>query len=349
MRPQVRRPPAALATPPIAAGGASDASLEAITRVEAMELARLAAEARARADEEEWSEEEQRLQEEEAWRREARAAREEEDEERREAERLRLEERVELNDDHHPDGDDDGEETSMLLPPSTSVYAELLEIEGNARCFDCDAGLSAATELDDETQDGNGGTTCRLWWSATHGTLLCASCARVHQTLATTVSRVRPADADEAELSTMSPELDVLYAGGNRAFAAFLSEEAIGVPRHVWLALPLTTRYHTPAADLYRRRLCALVEGASTLPTDLHRVLPPRAGGMQEAWLDQEGSQEPPPTVGQRQGPPIDPWVDPPLLPPFYQQRYASSTDAASMADMRRRIEAANKAASAGR
>ena len=34
----------------------------------------------------------------------------------------------------------------------------------------------------------------------------------------------------------------------------FLASPNIGVPRHVWLALPLELRYHTPAADLYRRQ-----------------------------------------------------------------------------------------------
>ena len=31
-----------------------------------------------------------------------------------------------------------------------------------------------------------------------------------------------------------------------------------GVPRRVWLALPLEVRYFTPAADLYRRQLWAV-------------------------------------------------------------------------------------------
>ena len=35
---------------------------------------------------------------------------------------------------------------------------------------------------------------------------------------------------------------------------AFLESDQIAVPRRVWLALPIELRYHTPAADLYRRR-----------------------------------------------------------------------------------------------
>ena len=56
--------------------GGLAADSEAMSRVEAMELARLAAEERARLDEEEWHEEELRLQAEEAHRRQARAERE---------------------------------------------------------------------------------------------------------------------------------------------------------------------------------------------------------------------------------------------------------------------------------
>ena len=60
----------------------------------------------------------------------------------------------------------------------------------------------------------------------------------------------------------------------------FLEGPNIGVPRHVWLALPLELRYHTPAADLYRRQLWALLRGGmaeDALPSDLRRVQPPGA------------------------------------------------------------------------
>eukprot|EP00966_Prymnesium_polylepis_P062692 1455224-Prymnesium_polylepis.1 len=41
---------------------------------------------------------------------------------------------------------------------------------------------------------------------------------------------------------------------GNKRMTDFLAGPSIGVPRRVWLALPLEDRYHTPAADLYRRQ-----------------------------------------------------------------------------------------------
>jgi len=70
----------------------------------------------------------------------------------------------------------------------------------------------------------------------------------------------------------------LLARGGNARFRRFLEEN--GVPRHVWLELELDLRYHTPAADLYRRILLAEVQGSDP-PTDLRLVEPPpaRAGG----------------------------------------------------------------------
>ena len=63
-------------------------------------------------------------------------------------------------------------------------------------------------------------------------------------------------------------------SGGAQAFAQWLAEEA-GVPRHVWLALPIDARYTTPAAELYQRRLKAFMSGDDALPTDLRPTLPP--------------------------------------------------------------------------
>lgn len=74
-------------------------------------------------------------------------------------------------------------------------------------------------------------------------------------------------------------EQRALAVGGNEAFNAFLADPARGVSRKVWLALPLLTRYHTPAADLYRRRLEATLaseEAASgTLPVELDTAIRP--------------------------------------------------------------------------
>ena len=47
-----------------------------------------------------------------------------------------------------------------------------------------------------------------------------------------------------------------------------------GLPLQVWRSLPLELRYHTPAADLYRRRLQAMLDGVE-LPTEMVRLKPP--------------------------------------------------------------------------
>lgn len=237
--------------------------MEAVSKMEAMELARHAAEERARQDEQAWRDEEKRLEEEEAWRRQERAAREVE-EKRQDAAVLEAERLALALDESDIESDSGG---GVLGTTTSSTFADLLDLEGNRSCFDCDAELSEAM------LDASSGKGEALWWSVTHGTLLCASCALSHDSLGPQTSVVRPADSSQS--AAMLPELDVLYAGGNGAFAAFLAEEGINVPRRVWLALPIDARYHTPAADLYQRRLRALVDGEMALPSELQRVLPP--------------------------------------------------------------------------
>ncbi|CAE8689520.1 unnamed protein product, partial [Polarella glacialis] len=135
--------------------------------------------------------------------------------------------------------------------------AEVLDVPGNERCFDCD-------------------TSCRAdaWVSMSHATVICIDCAGVHRSFGVHVSFVRSLALDAMKDS----ELQALVAGGNSEFQAFLEEPSQNVPRRVWLALPLEVRYHTPAADLYRRRLQARSEGREIepLPSELRRVpLPP--------------------------------------------------------------------------
>ena len=85
-----------------------------------------------------------------------------------------------------------------------------------------------------------------------------------------------PGDEDEEEeeeaagggTSVSLADLDACFAGGNEAFASFLADEDVGVPRHVWLALPIDARYQAPAAELYARRLDAFMAGEA-LPTDM--------------------------------------------------------------------------------
>lgn len=129
-------------------------------------------------------------------------------------------------------------------------------------CFDCEA------------VEGGGKSA---WLSATYGITLCLECAGVHRSLGVHVSFVRSLSLD----TLTEREEASLRLGGNPAFASFLADDARGVPRKVWLALPLTTRYFTPAADLYKRRLGALLDkeeaalSARALPSDFDATIKP--------------------------------------------------------------------------
>ena len=191
-----------------------------------------------------------------------------------------------------------------------AAVAELLQRDANKRCFDCEAALRAATPLlgpapstpppplpsppppppadaaleaivcsdskCDDVDAADGALAPSLWCSTSHGLLLCEACARVHMSLGTSTSRVRPHDA-----SLALTELDVCFAGGNEAFGTYLAEE-VGVPRHVWLALPLDARYTTPAAALYPRRLQAFMTGDEALPSIADLAPPPKKAPLRE-------------------------------------------------------------------
>ena len=292
---------------PLDFGNAPEA--EVISRVEAMELARLAAEERARVDEEAWHEEELRLQEEEALRRSARVAREE-IEQQREAAKLHAErDALGIIDDG---GDVDDGSTST----HATAFDELLALDGNDTCFDCDASLIV------DSRSGYDG----IWWSATHGTFLCSNCAGIHERMDPAVSSVHAANLS----ASVTPELDVLYAGGNQAFQTFLAEEATGVPRRVWLALSVEARYQTPAADLYRRRLRALVDGQISLPTDLV---------WQSTTVAMAATQDS--KVAESSHPPLRDLWSPPS--PERAEEVTMTDYLTAMSDMRRRIEAAKE------
>mmetsp|Transcript_3245 Transcript_3245/g.5456 ORF Transcript_3245/g.5456 Transcript_3245/m.5456 type:complete len:152 (-) Transcript_3245:136-591(-) len=57
---------------------------------------------------------------------------------------------------------------------------------------------------------------------------------------------------------------------------------AQGVLPHVWTELPIELRYHTPAADLYRRQLHAKLNG-DEVPSELQRVKLPQTQLVQQA------------------------------------------------------------------
>eukprot|EP00434_Breviolum_minutum_P020799 symbB.v1.2.018347.t1/scaffold1457.1/size117646/5 len=126
---------------------------------------------------------------------------------------------------------------SSPASPMRDQCSSVLALPGNSSCFDCDAPCSADP-----------------WVSLSYGIVVCIQCAGSHRSFGVHVSKVK-----SLKLDTLKPaEWQLLIdAGGNDSFQAFL-QDSQNVSRKVWLSLPMDTRYHTPAADLYRRRLLAI-------------------------------------------------------------------------------------------
>ena len=117
----------------------------------------------------------------------------------------------------------------------------VLDLPANRSCFDC-------------------GETCLAepWVSVQHGSVICGTCAATHRRFGAAVSAVlslydTPFD-QAAQLS--------MRHGGNARLAAFLAHAAQSIPRHVWLEVPLETRYFSPAAERYRQLLRRVTSAA---------------------------------------------------------------------------------------
>eukprot|EP00310_Coccolithus_braarudii_P023429 CAMPEP_0183339052 /NCGR_PEP_ID=MMETSP0164_2-20130417/6121_1 /TAXON_ID=221442 /ORGANISM="Coccolithus pelagicus ssp braarudi, Strain PLY182g" /LENGTH=225 /DNA_ID=CAMNT_0025508997 /DNA_START=9 /DNA_END=686 /DNA_ORIENTATION=- len=140
----------------------------------------------------------------------------------------------------------------MSMDPG-SVMSIVLSMPGNSNCSDCDEPCSADP-----------------WVSLSHGSVICLQCAGEHRALGVHISFVRSLALDTLK----QREMEKLQHGGNQRLRDFLESGSNGVPRHVWLAMPIDMRYQTPVADLYRRRLQALVAG-DELPNSFAKIRPP--------------------------------------------------------------------------
>lgn len=110
------------------------------------------------------------------------------------------------------------------------ILREIRAYEGNQRCCDCDS-------LDTE------------WASINHGTLLCLDCAGKHRNLGVQVSFIRSLHMD-----TWTPkQVEMLRQGGNARLRKFFARNVHNGP--------LTTRYLSHNAGIYRDTLSQYVEG----------------------------------------------------------------------------------------
>ena len=102
------------------------------------------------------------------------------------------------------------------------------------------------------------------WASVGHGTFICLDCSGTHRSLGVHISFVQSTTLDTWKSQRQVRKMKL--ASGNAAFNDFL--RARGVPEEVIHGRPGTTdparlrrKYHSHAAELWRERLDALVDG----------------------------------------------------------------------------------------
>lgn len=130
-----------------------------------------------------------------------------------------------------------------------AVELELRSISGNNTCCDCDS-------------------KSPQWASVSFGVFMCLECSGRHRSLGVHVSFVRSVSMD----SWSERQISMMRTGGNSKCNAFLGQH--GVTKETSIA----TKYNSPAAQLYRDRLLAEVEGRP-LPTELPKATQSTAGG----------------------------------------------------------------------
>eukprot|EP01017_Pseudomicrothorax_dubius_P035324 TRINITY_DN4931_c0_g1_i6.p1 TRINITY_DN4931_c0_g1~~TRINITY_DN4931_c0_g1_i6.p1 ORF type:complete len:322 (-),score=94.14 TRINITY_DN4931_c0_g1_i6:53-1018(-) len=121
-----------------------------------------------------------------------------------------------------------------MIPQQVSdeAFQKVFENPDNRICFDC------AAPADE-------------WTSVNNGIIICANCAAIHRSLGVSVSYVRSIKAD----AWTERQLLFLLNGGNTKFRLLF--EGYNIPKDT----PVKDKYRTKAAQYYRERLKATVEG----------------------------------------------------------------------------------------
>lgn len=130
------------------------------------------------------------------------------------------------------------------------------------------------------------GTAEPQWASISHGIYISIEASGIHRSLGVRVSYVQSTNMD----SWKPIHLRMMELGGNRRFGEFLREH--GVPED----LPLRQKYHTRAAEWYRKNLRAMAEGTelpAPLPAGTGHLLAEGAASPEQLMLDRVFAKAP--------------------------------------------------------